>query len=1092
MNTTSTVNRLHSYNAGTGSQRTAVTDNCSVFPVSFAQQRVWFLDQLTAGSPLYNLTTAVRVEGDLNDLALHHALNCIVDRHESLRTTFAVSGTEPVQVITPLRTLDMPCDDLSALDADRREEELARITREEARRPFDLTGDLMLRARLVRLEETEHVLLLTMHHIASDGWSMNILFHELAALYETACRGIASPLPELGIQCADYAVWQREWLQGETLQNQLSYWRKKLENAPRMIELPTDRPRPARPEFHGAVQKMVLSPSLSNDIRRFAKAEGMTLFMTTMAAFQTLLYRYTGQEDFLIGSPIAGRNRTEIEGLIGFFVNTLAWRASVQGNPTFRELLQRVKETSLDAYAHQDVPFERLAEELLSTRGMGAGSVLQVMFAVQSEPLPSKVAHGVRFDPEWVHSGTSKFDLTVSVGDDSDGMTVFVEYNTGLFNADTIRRLLNHFSVLLENLVMNPTARISSVPIMTTAERRQILLDWNDTKAEFPESLCLHQLFEYQAAKTPAAAAIVTEQEVISYGDLNHRANRLARYLRRLGVVPESVVGICMKRTPEMIVSLLAVLKAGGAYVALDPAYPKERLRFMIEDAGLHVLMADGSLVHDLPEFDEGFVVVPSQQPLIELENDTNLPSAAAPDNLAYLIYTSGSSGRPKGVLIEHRSVVNVVTSFIKNFQTDKEDRVLQQASISFDVSVNEIFPILSSGGALVVSDRLESCDIDSLMALVERCGVTIMGAAPSLLRKLNAHPRPSSRLRLILSGGESLSRGDVDSFLGVTRVVNGYGPTETTICASCYELLGEERSADGSIPIGKPLMNYQMYILDKNGECLPVGCAGELYIGGVGLARGYHRDPELTSRKFVENPFRRGERLYRTGDRARWRADGNVEFLGRLDQQVKIRGFRIELDEVQSLLAKHESVREALVIAREDQPGEVRLVAYLVAKSGEACDPSMIRRHLRSQLPEHMVPSHFVWLDALPLTPNGKIDRKALPPPGDAPRHRASVHEAPRTDVEKTLAAVWALVLGVPQVGVHDHFFDLGGHSLLAAQMISRVRDALQVMLPVRTVFEHPTVEGLAGQIEAILCSHTGGHSRESQADGALVVGEV
>jgi amino acid adenylation domain-containing protein len=1046
-------------------------------PLSFAQQRLWFLDQLMPGSPAYNMPSAVRVRGKLNLAALEQSLNEVVNRHESLRTTFPVVAGQPVQKISSKQKLALPVLDLMGLPEFEREPAARGLATDEVKRPFDLAQGPLIRTSLLRLGEEDYIVLLTIHHIISDGWSAMVFVQEMVALYHAFSSGQTLQLPELPIQYADFAVWQRQWLQGEVLETQLAYWKKQLGKQLPMLDLPTDRPRSISQSINGAVHSFVLPKILSEKLKVLSRQKGVTLFMILLTAYKTLLFRYTGQEDVTVGSPIANRNRAEVEGLIGFFVNTLVLRTDLSGNPTFLELLGRVREVCLGAYAHQDLPFEKLVEVLQPKRDMNYTPLVQVAFAFQNLPLPELKLSGLTFTPMQVDHVTAQLDLTLLMVEGSDGLIGFLEYKKELFEESTIKRIAKHFQVMLEAITANPDQQISRLPLLTEEERFQLLVEWNDTRKEYPRGECIHQLFEDQAAQTPNAVAVIsflgkTGHNVCkqtTYGELNQRANQLASYLQKLGVGPEVPVGICMERSLEMVVGLLGILKAGGAYLPLDQDYPKERLAFMLQEAQAPVLITQERLVAGLPGKELQIVCLDSYWKIISQESDKNQDSRTVPQNLAYLIYTSGSTGQPKGVLIENRSVVNIITSFNREYNLGADDRIIQQASISFDVSVNEIFPILCAGGALVLPNKEEILDFERLTRLITRHNVTIMGATPSVLSRLNKIKCGLPKVRLILSGGEALSLSDVDNLLASATVTNGYGPTETTVCASCYELSGQNPHSGTTIPIGKPLMNYQLYILDKDLDCMPVGCPGELYIGGEGLARGYLNDPELTSEKFVPNPFVSGERLFRTGDLARWLPSGNIEFLGRIDRQVKIRGLRIEPGEIETVLNQHPAIRETTILDWEYSQGDKRLVAYLVSSDGSLPDISELRCFLREKLPEYMLPAAFVTLDTIPRMPNGKVDRHALPGPDQAQTELEKSYVAPSTAVEKMVAEIWADVIGLEMVGIYDNFFEIGGHSLLAAQLISRVRDSFQVELSLHRLFEMPNVAGMAKSIEQL-----------------------
>ncbi|MBW4678524.1 MAG: amino acid adenylation domain-containing protein [Microcoleus vaginatus WJT46-NPBG5] len=1040
--------------------------NTNVFPLSFSQQRLWFLDQLDPGNPTYNIPAAIRLTGKLNVAALEQSFNEVIKRHEVLRITFATVDEQPVQIIHPPGDFKLPVLDLTTFQ--NQDSKIQSFIIEEAKRPFDLTKDSLLRVNLLHLNESEYVAVLTMHHIITDGWSMGIFIEEIATLYQAFSSGKFSPLPELPIQYPDFATWQREWLQGEVLEKQMAYWRRQLGGTLPVLDLPADRTRLAVQTFQGAQESFVVSKKLTEAIAELSRREGTTLFMTLLAAFKTLLYRYTGQTDILIGSPIANRNRAEIEKLIGFFVNTLVLRTGLTGNPTFRELLSRVREVALGAYAHQDVPFEKLVEELQPARNMSHTPLFQVMFVLQNAPISSLELAGLTLHPLEVKTTTAKFDLTLSMLNTDQGLQGVFEYNTDLFDATTIKRIIGHFQTLLEGVVANPEQCLSELPLLTQSERQQ-LQSWNENEADYPNETCIHHLFENQVQQTPDAVALVFEGKQLTYQELNAKANQLAHYLRSLGVGAEVLVGICVERSLEMVIGLLGILKAGGAYVPLDPAYPSERLAFMLEDSGVSVLLTQSHLVQSLPKHQADVVCLDTGWEVLAQGCQENPVSGVTAENLAYVIYTSGSTGKPKGVLLEHRGLCNLATAQQKLFDVRSDSRVLQFASFSFDASVSEIFMTLLAGATLVLGTR------DSLLpgpALIELCknqAITTVTLPPSVLAVLPVEE--FATLQTIIVAGEASSADLAARWIPGRQFFNAYGPTETTVCATVAECFDSEKKP----PIGRPIANTQVYLLDAQMQPIPIGVPGELHIGGAGLSRGYLNRPELTAEKFIANPFSQdsNSRLYKTGDLARYLPDGTIEYLGRIDNQVKIRGFRIELGEIEADLSQHPDVEEAVVIAREDEPGEQRLVAYLVGN--EALKASELRSVLKEKLPEYMVPAAFVFLPSIPLTSNGKVDRRALPVPDSSRRELTSTFISPRNPIEEVISGIWAEVLHVDRVGIHDNFFELGGHSLLATQVISRLREALQIELPLRYLFESPTVAGLSERINAGNLSETG-----------------
>jgi amino acid adenylation domain-containing protein len=1055
----------------------------NTFPLSFAQQRLWFLDQLTPGSTVYNINAAVRFTGSLDLGALERCFDEIVRRHEVLRTTFTTVDGNPAQIVGKHQPVRLKLVDVREPQPDEREAQVKQLIVEESQRPFDLTSGPLLRVTLYRMSEVDHVLLFSVHHIISDGWSTGVLIREVAALYSSFLLGKPSPLGDLKIQYADYARWQRKHLQGERLESLLDYWNRRLEGSPQVLDLPTDRLRQAVASFRGAHQSIALSRKLSDAVKALSQQERATPFMTLLAALQTLLYRYTGQEDICVGAPIAGRDRGETEELIGFFVNTVVIRTDLGGAPSFRELLGRVRESALGAYAHQELPFETLVEKLQPERSMSHTPIFQVAFAYQNGFTEALELPGLTLRRVELEHRTTKFDLTVTATETPNGLNVSVEYNIDLFNDDTIARLLKHYRILLEGAVADPNRCISDLTVLSAAEQRLLLSAWNETRAEYPRDKCVHELFEAQVERRPDAVALVVEDEQLTYRELNRRANQLAAYLGKLGVEPETPVSFCLERSPEMVVAILGILKAGGTYVPLDPAYPKERLAFMLEDTRTPVIVAQQRLIERLPEHQARVVGIDSDWELIAEESGANRASGATADHLAYIMYTSGSTGRPKGIAIPHRAINRLVfnTNYI---ELTSEDRMALASNSAFDAATFELWGALLHGARLVGIKRDVALSPADLAAEIRGQGISAMFLTTALFNQIAREaPAAFGSVRSVLFGGEAVDLNLVKEVLKHNppdRLLHVYGPTESTTFTTWY-LVQELPEGAVTAPIGRPLANTQVYLLDESLQPAPVGVGGELYIGGDGLAWGYFKRPELTAEKFIPNPYSQepGARLYRTGDLARYWPDGAVEFLGRLDQQVKIRGFRIELAEIEAVLVQHPTVREAAVLVREEVAGEKRLVAYIALEQSEGGGASTgveLRSYLRQKLPEYMTPSFFVELSALPLTPNGKVDRPnlhALPAPDSANLARlelAGAYVAPRTMVEETLAGIWSKVLGVNQVGIHDSFFDLGGHSLLATQAISRVREAFQLELPLRSLFEAPTVAGLAESVEATM----------------------
>jgi len=1040
--------------------------------LSFAQQRMWFFEQFMSGTPTYNLPKAIRLKGSLNMRVLEQSLGEIVRRHEALRTTFTAVNGQPIQVIHSPHTMQLPVVDLRELPDNEREAEAQRLATEEAQHSFALDQRPLWCIKLLRLSEEEHLLLLILHHIVFDAWSVGVFMRELATLYEAFSSEKSSPLPELPIQYVDFAAWQREWLQGEVLESQLNYWKQQLTGQLPVLELPTDRPRPPVPTFRGSRHTLKLPLDLTKALKAISQQESVTLFMTLLTAFKTLLYRHTGQEDILVGSPVANRSRVEIEGLIGCFTNAVAMRTNLGDNPSFRELLARVREVVVGAYTHQDLPFDILVAELQSERDLSRSPLFQVMFAIQNAPMPAYEFSNLTWSSLDVDNKTAKLDLSLCIVDSNQGLIGLLDYNTDLFDDATIARMMSHFQVLLESIVADPNQCLSELSILTEAERHQLLVEWNDTQIDYPLDVCTHQLFETQVERTPEADAVAFEDQQLTYRELNCRANQLAHYLQRLGVGPEVLVGICVERSLEMVVGVLGILKAGGAYVPLDPEYPKERLTFMLKDTQTSLILTQRHLAEGIPEHAAKVLCLDADWKIINQESQENPISKVKAENLAYVIYTSGSTGMPKGALLCHKGLCNRLLWGKDAFKLTGKDRLIQRASFSFDVSVAEILTPLLAGSCLVMPRPGHHNDIAHLLELIAKRKITLISLPPSILPVFLEEKvlEACQSLRLVFCSGESLTselQERLFSRLGV-EIRHNYGPTEATI--SMLAWVCQQESSRPVIPIGRPIANTQIYVLDSHQQPVCVGIPGELYISGVCLARGYLNQPELTAEKFIPNPFsdKPGSRLYKTGDLTRYLPDGNVEFLGRLDHQVKIRGMRIELGEIEAILGQHPTVRETVVIIREDVPGDKRLVAYVVFAQEQTATLSELRDFLKHKLPNYMVPSTIMLVSALPLTPNGKVDRHALPIPDHERPDLKVTFVAPRTPVEEVLAEIWAKVLRIERVGVHDNFFELGGHSLLTVQLSSRLRNTFQVELPLRYFFEAPTVTKLSQVIIA------------------------
>ncbi|HWP42477.1 MAG TPA: amino acid adenylation domain-containing protein [Blastocatellia bacterium] len=1064
------------------------------FPLSYAQQRLWFIHQLAPESPAYNVFAALRLKGKLDAAALERALSEVVRRHESLRTTFPLRDEQPVQLIAPAAPVDLKPLDLSTLAEERREEVVRHMVTEEAHRPFNLAEGPLFRTGLLMLGEQEHILLLSMHHIISDGWSMGVLLREIATAYNAYSRGAEPVLPELTVQYVDHAVWQRQYLESGRLEAQLEYWKQQLAGAPLVMDLATDRARPAVQSLRGSGQGFALSKGLSEALSALSLQAGVTLFMTLLAAFKVLLYRYTGQPDLLVGTPVAGRNRVELEGLIGFFVNMLVLRTDLSDDPHFIDLLQRVREAMTGAQANQDLPFDRLVEQLQPARDPSYTPLFQVAFTLHKAQATVEFS-GLTAQPVKIENRTAKYDLALFMTETKEGLRGSLVYSTDLFDAASISRMIANFQVLLEAIATDPYQRISSLPFLTEGERRQLLLEWNSTRAEYPRQVNIHQQFEQQSARTPEAVAIAFAGEQITYRELNQRANQLAHHLLGMGVGREALVGICMERSIEMVVALLGVLKAGAAYVPLDPTYPLTRLSFMLEDSQAPVLLVQQRLLdrlgrahramaesrnRRLPIPDSRCKVLCLDTDWARLEDESREDPAVQIDGdlPAYLIYTSGSTGQPKGAVISHRAITNHMLWFIDRFSLKESDSVLQKTPFSFDASVWEFYAPLMTGGRLVVARPGGHQDSAYLVRTIIEQEVTILQLVPSLLQMLLEEPDLArcSSLRHVFCGGEALMGELQDRFGRVlgAQLHNLYGPTEASIDVTHWAC-GRE-SERPTAPIGRPISNTQIYLLSRDLRPVPIGVPGELYVGGDGLARGYLNRADLTAEKFIPDPFadEAGARIYKTGDLARYLPDGNLEFLGRLDHQVKIRGFRIELGEIESALRGHEAVRDAAVVARDDSPGEKRLVAYVVAEPGENLTADQLHSHLQQVLPDYMVPPTFVLLAELPLTPNGKVDRRALPPPEEARKEMGPDFRAPRNLLELRLAQIWEDLLQVRPIGITDNFFELGGHSLLAKRLMIRIEKQLGQSLPLTLFFQEPTIAALARELGAQGAGHT------------------
>ncbi len=1054
------------------------------FPLSFVQQRLWLLNEMVGGETVaYNIPIGLRLQGKLDVAILERAFGEVTRRHDALRTTFQMNPKSgvPEQLIHSWQAFHLPVAEVSGNGEAEQEQHLRRLASQESQRPFNLRSGPLLRALLLREAADRHVLVITMHHIVSDGWSMGLLIKELATLYEAYSEDSQrAPLPDLPIQYVDYANWQRMRMTSQVLEQQLGYWREQLQGPLPVLELPTRGPRPAAYSTGGKVRVWSMAHDLTEAVKSLSQRQGVTLFMTLLAAFKVLLYRYSGEADLLVGTPIAGRNRREVEGLIGCFINTLVLRTDLLGEPTFRELLARVKEVALGAYANQDVPFEKLVEELQPKRDLSRSPLFQVMFVLQNAPMPALKMANVLMSHQDIEAATSKFDMTFAVMEKDNGiLSGWLEYNTSLFDERMIEQMIRHYQNILQCIVANPDMPISRVQMLDEAERRQALATSSFSPAFALTAPTLHQLFEAQAAASPLAIAVVFEGKTLTYQQLNLRANQLAHLLRSRGVGPGHLVGISMERSFEMVIAILAILKAGAAYVPLDPAYPKDRLAFVLEDARIAVLLTQQHLQKAFEQAET--ICLDRDWQMIAPQPTDNPPPLTTADHLAYVIYTSGSTGKPKGVLVTHANVTRLFEATQGWFHFDHRDVWTLFHSFAFDFSVWELWGALVYGGRLVIVPYLVSRSPQAFYDLLVDQQVTILNQTPSAFRQLMRADEAAAEsrhlgLRTVIFGGEALDLQSLRPWFARhgderPQLVNMYGITETTVHVTYRALTtGDAAEGNGSL-IGEALPDLYVYVLDQQLEPVAVGVAGELYVGGAGVGRGYLNRPELTAQRFIADPYAAvaGARLYRTGDLGRRLANGELEYLGRIDQQVKIRGFRIELGEVEATLYEQAGVKEAVIVARELSGGEKQLVAYIVGDEQAPVSVNELRSGLKRTLPEYMVPAAFVMLERLPLTENGKLDRSALPAPYQDRDELEQEYVGPRTENEQTVANIFSEILRIDKLGVNDNFFELGGHSLLATQVLTRLLERFKVEVSLRRLFETPTVAGLAEAISEL-----------------------
>lgn len=1043
-------------------------------PLSYAEQRLWFLEQFEGGHAAYNIPIGFRLTGPLNPHALELTLKQIVQRHDILRASFHNEDGQPRKIIAERLSLVLPVNDLREKRAKEQQAEIERLVMQDARTPFHLDEAPLFRLRLFRLANKEYELYLTIHHIIFDGWSFGVFLDELSGMYEAFLQGRPSPFPPLARQYADFIAWQQERMTGKAMQRQAAYWKRQLARRLPTLDLPTDRPRPPMQTFAGALHAFALPDALAADLRNLARQERATLFMILLAAFNVLLYRYTGQEDVIVGAPAANRADVNFEPLIGFFVNTLAMRSDLSGNPTFRDLLRRAQIMSHEALANQEMPFDLLVTELNPDRNMSHQAIFQVMFVLQNMPLEPLKLPGVKVEPIHIHNGAAKFDITLEMIETKQGLNGIFEYNANLFDKDTIIRMADHFVTLLHSLIANPDRHIAELQILTDAERSQILDKWNATDTTYRHDRCIHELFEEQTQQTPDAIAVVCGDRQLTYRELNQRANQLARYLRNLGVMPDVRVAICIDRSIEMVVGLLGILKAGGAYVPLDPAYPKERLAFMLEDAESSVLLTQNAYRAELPAKAKHIVCLDTDWDAFSELNSENLSSGVTPNNLIYVIYTSGSTGKPKGAGVYHRGFANLLNWFVTQFRISAQDSVLLISSFNFDLTQKNIFAPLIRGGVLhLPSFRIY--DPNDIIRIVQRQNISWLNCTPSAFKALvdcgvEHGFKELESLRYVFLGGEPLVvrhfREWIDSGRCHAKFVNTYGPTECTDISNSYVIEHPADFFDRSTPIGKPIFNVNVLILDHFYNLLPVGIAGELCITGAGVGAGYLNNQALTEEKFIPLHYSQFStpNVYKTGDLARYLPDGNIEYLGRIDHQVKIRGFRIELGEIEAILLKHSTIEEAVVVARNS----TELAAYLISKPEQTVTIAELRTFLAQELPDYMIPSSFTFLEALPLTPNGKVDRRALPEPETTNIEAAEV-DLPRNPIEEQLAEMWKQLLERERIGIHDTFFNVGGHSLLVMKTLADIRNAWGISLSVQQFFETPTIAGLAQRVRQL-----------------------
>ncbi|NIM16912.1 MAG: amino acid adenylation domain-containing protein [Candidatus Aminicenantes bacterium] len=1078
------------------------------FKLSFAQRRIWFLQWFDPQGAAYNDPTALRIKGPLNIPVLERTLNEIVRRHQVLRMNFPARNGVPAQVLSKTERITIAVTTLQREPGKLVDHQIGEFVNRFSQQPFDLAKDLLVRAALLRIDVDDYAFVVNIHHIVMDGWSKGIMLRELMGLYQAFSQGKPLPFNELLLQYTDYVHWLHERMQGNVYEAQAAYWKKRLAGAPPVLQLPLDHPRPGVPTGKGSLEPFSFWGRQFSELNALARREGATLFMVLLTAYNTLLFRYSGQEDILIGTPIAGRSRVELENLIGLFVNTLVIRTDLSREPTFKTLLRRVRAAALEAYSHQDMPFEKLVEELNPRRNLSVTPLFQVMFQLQNAPMPPAKISGLTITPIQIDTGFSQVDLSLTLWEEEGTMKGTFEYNTDLFESHTIKRMIGHFQALLNGIIANVDQQISQLPMLTEKEMHQLLVEWNDTDTDYPKGSCIYELFQSCAEKYPGEDAVIFGHQRLIYSQLNQNANRLAHLLQRIGVGSETLVGICMENSLTLITGVIGILKAGGAYIPMDPAYPDGRLMAILKDAQPPVLITQTSHLNRFNGYNGKIICLDAERDVTAEESTGNCINDCKPENAACIIYTSGSTGEPKGILINNKNIVNLVYSFILSYEPGPGDHILPLTSIASASFVGEILPILSSGGAVVLADKVHFLDMKKLMVLLFDYHITILSTVPSMIARLNGNSiewKPG-KLRLLLSGGEALSVADIDHLQDSVTIVNGYGLTEATIC-STYMIVNQGKpdfSRNPIISVGKPINNTQIYILDKQQNLVPIGVPGEIYISSDGLARGYLNNPELTDSKFQitgeteagevklqndtlnkkfcggpgggfskEPPGRRRQKIYKTGDLGCWLPDGTIKFLGRLDTQVQVHGYRIELSEIETNLGLHPGIQDVVVIDRDVVPGDKRLVAYLVTKSENGKrrikpTSNQLRDWLAMRIPEYMIPAVFEIVEAIPLTANGKVDIDALPAPTWNRPELDVDFKAPQTEIEKTIAAVWQEFLRLGKVGINDNFFDLGGHSLLLTQVHSRLSEMYKNRkdLTIVDMFRYPTIHSLAKYI--------------------------